>query len=350
MSFFPSADPDEEQTPYSESQPFFSTQNSTSMAHLTGDDCFDFTLSYATTTHGLPSTQATAWTPAFDTPQGLGLQYPTTTFTPGYTGSTALSQPSTTSFSWPADFTPTPTPTPVASQQCFRRDSCSDNCEPPPTVQPSQLWEPFQAAATPVVARDSSPGRSEYSTSSLRSTASSPFVRAENLPRAVGSPMVKVESEPIFSRSPLFHGVTLSHQSASVDTQDFAVPGATKHDRRLSAAFVTASGSDAGDVKPSLRPAYRRARSAADTGELDYQSRRKRSLTRPENANCACEICGKPFQRCYNLKAHMDTHDANRSMPNKCRFPGCGKRFVRRTDLTRHNESVRRPTKILAAQ
>lgn len=338
MSFFPSADPDEEQTPYAESQPCFTSQSTNSFAHFVNAEPIDFSFSYAPSTHGshgLSNPSTSVWAPAVQEPQGLGLQYPTNSFMPGYTGSTTMAQPSTTSFSWPADFTPTQTP--VAAMQPFRRNSCSDTCDPPPTVQPSQLWEPFRRADGHDGHRDLSPERSEYSTSSYQSTTSSPFVHSDSYATGVGSPMVKVESEPTMEHEPLFEGVPSTQDSSAVDTRDFAASTAPGNRHYLQPSL----SSDAEDVKLDVRPNYRRAYSTADTEDVQFTERRKRSLTRPENASCSCEICGKLFQRCYNLKAHMETHDANRSVPHKCKHPGCGKRFVRRTDLLRHNESVR---------
>lgn len=341
MSFFPSADPDEERTPYVEQQSRFPTHDAASFAHLANTEPLDYNFLYAASTHALPASQSSLWAPAVQEPQGLGLQYPSNNFMPGYTGSTTISQPAQTSFTWPADFTPTQTP--LASMQSFRRDSCSDACGPPSTVQPSQLWEPFQPSGGRAIARDLSPGRSEYSTSSYPSTASSPFVHPDSYHGPIGSPLVKTESEPVMENSALFQDIPSLHEPSATDVRDFASSAGASSQRTFTPAFVpaSASNSEAGDVKPSLRPGYRRAYSAADTRDVQFISRRKRSLTRPENANCSCDVCGKLFQRCYNLKAHMETHDANRSVPHRCKHPGCGKRFVRRTDLVRHNESVR---------
>lgn len=339
MSFFPSADPDEEQTPYAESQPFFSVHHPpTSLSQLPGTQSFDFGLPYATSTHGAATSQSTTWAPAYDTPQGLGLQHPPDSFFSRHAGSTVIPQSNATSFTWPADLTPMHTP---ATSQCFRRDSCSGNFDPPTTVHPSQLWEPFHPAASLGMARDMSPGRSEYSTSSYQSTTSSPYVHSDSYPAAAASPMVKVESEAASANPAVLHSGLLLQEPPSIHVRDFAASSARRSQQ--SSGRLSASASDAGDIKPSLRPGYRRAYSAADTEELKFMGRRKRSLTRPENASCSCDICGKLFQRCYNLKAHMETHDTHRNMPNKCKYPDCGKRFVRRTDLTRHNESVRRP-------
>ncbi|KAF2217077.1 hypothetical protein CERZMDRAFT_32776, partial [Cercospora zeae-maydis SCOH1-5] len=55
---------------------------------------------------------------------------------------------------------------------------------------------------------------------------------------------------------------------------------------------------------------------------------------------CQCQQCGKMFQRVYNLRAHMMTHDPQREHPYACEYRGCAKSFVRRTDLVRHEHSV----------
>ncbi|KAF2162521.1 hypothetical protein M409DRAFT_69100 [Zasmidium cellare ATCC 36951] len=68
--------------------------------------------------------------------------------------------------------------------------------------------------------------------------------------------------------------------------------------------------------------------------------RPKRGYTTHANSTCHCDKCGKLFQRSYNLKAHMDTHDPHREQPHACHYPGCKRRFVRRTDLIRHERSV----------
>ncbi|KAK9779024.1 hypothetical protein AB5N19_01310 [Seiridium cardinale] len=69
---------------------------------------------------------------------------------------------------------------------------------------------------------------------------------------------------------------------------------------------------------------------------------RPRRLTTKEEANYQCEVkgCGKLFSRSYNYKAHLETHDENREYPFPCTSSGCSKRFVRKTDLQRHHQSV----------
>ncbi|KAK6202004.1 hypothetical protein LQW54_009136 [Pestalotiopsis sp. IQ-011] len=67
-----------------------------------------------------------------------------------------------------------------------------------------------------------------------------------------------------------------------------------------------------------------------------------RKLTSKEDANYQCEVkgCGKLFSRSYNYKAHLETHDENREYPFPCTMGDCDRKFVRKTDLTRHHQSV----------
>lgn len=70
--------------------------------------------------------------------------------------------------------------------------------------------------------------------------------------------------------------------------------------------------------------------------------RNVRKLTTREDANFQCKVkgCGKLFNRSYNFKAHMETHDISRVYPFVCPLPDCNKKFVRKTDLQRHHQSV----------
>lgn len=55
-----------------------------------------------------------------------------------------------------------------------------------------------------------------------------------------------------------------------------------------------------------------------------------------------CPKCYRMFVRAYNLKKHMETHEAfeNRVRPFKCPFDGCGKSFCRKHDMNRHYTGV----------
>lgn len=70
------------------------------------------------------------------------------------------------------------------------------------------------------------------------------------------------------------------------------------------------------------------------------RTRLRRNPTTPENANHSCHKCGKLFQRSYNHKTHLETHNPTRKKEHVCPHRDCDKRFVRKTDLDRHQKSV----------
>ncbi|WFD05938.1 hypothetical protein MVES1_001274 [Malassezia vespertilionis] len=55
-----------------------------------------------------------------------------------------------------------------------------------------------------------------------------------------------------------------------------------------------------------------------------------------------CSICHKMFERAYNRKMHLATHEAieNRLKPFVCPVESCGKRFARKHDKNRHYTGV----------
>ena len=75
---------------------------------------------------------------------------------------------------------------------------------------------------------------------------------------------------------------------------------------------------------------------------LDNHDKRKRTFATDEAASFKCDLCSKLFQRQYNLRAHMLTHNPDRPRPYKCDHPKCSNSFVRQADLRRHKESASR--------
>ncbi|CAN9255688.1 unnamed protein product [Alternaria alternata] len=80
----------------------------------------------------------------------------------------------------------------------------------------------------------------------------------------------------------------------------------------------------------------------ANTASLVNRRRaRNRRHTDPAKAAFHCELCPeRGFARKYNLRQHMLTHDSYRQRAHICPHPECGKQFVRKTDLARHDQSV----------
>lgn len=74
------------------------------------------------------------------------------------------------------------------------------------------------------------------------------------------------------------------------------------------------------------------------------RTKKKRQRTTPEEATHECRVCGKLFKRSYNYKSHMETHNPERKYPHPCMAmigtTQCTKKFQRKTDLDRHNDSV----------
>jgi len=58
-----------------------------------------------------------------------------------------------------------------------------------------------------------------------------------------------------------------------------------------------------------------------------------------------CSVCGRSFDKKYNLREHEKKHDPSRVSPHVCPEPGCGKRLGRRTDVNRHVQSVHEKAK-----
>jgi hypothetical protein len=73
---------------------------------------------------------------------------------------------------------------------------------------------------------------------------------------------------------------------------------------------------------------------------------RNRRHTDPAKAAYRCHLCTeKGFARRYNYNQHMLIHDPARRRENICPVEGCGREFVRKTDLARHDQSVHQKIK-----
>jgi hypothetical protein len=63
-------------------------------------------------------------------------------------------------------------------------------------------------------------------------------------------------------------------------------------------------------------------------------SNRGRSSTQAIGKGHGCTVCGRVFSRKFNLSVHMQTHNPDRARPFKCDY--CGADFPRLQDLERH--------------
>ena len=251
------------------------------------------------------------------------------------------------SLNWPSEFTTSGAP--GASFETMRKDSWTGSCDPMSTLLPSApVWEPHNM---PLTEFHPSPGRSEYSNSTQASCMSSPYANSDAYLRPTASPMVKLEDQPEYASQRLHYipESTPFDQSMIVNPGDLVTRAPSMPYRSAMSSVVPSSIADFDeemDVKPFIssgRPPHRRAFSSEDYKEGILDDRPKRGFTSRETASCACVQCGKLFQRSYNLKAHMETHDPHRNHPHVCDYIDCDKRFVRRTDLVRHEQSVRVP-------
>ena len=256
--------------------------------------------------------------------------------------SNVTTQPMSSALSWPSDFTVSQ---PSTAMMHDRMDSWNGSCNPMSTLLPAALWEPTQQPAGFSAFDDhASPGRSEYSTSTHASCMSSPYTHSDSFLRTAGSPMIKLEEPTDIMRPRVRHTPEQQPFSESmlVTPSDLFTTPITPFDEQDAMPAIIASSSDV-EAKPAprpLRPAHRRAFSSEDVRGVLSEDRQKRGFTKPENASCHCKQCGKLFQRSYNLKAHMETHAPGRIKPHTCQYAGCGRDFVRRTDLARHQQSV----------
>lgn len=88
------------------------------------------------------------------------------------------------------------------------------------------------------------------------------------------------------------------------------------------------------------------ARSTYASSTVSRQRKRNRRHTDPAHAVFRCHVCpDKGFDRKYNYRQHMLTHDSRRKKDHVCPYPGCGKEFVRKTDLARHDQSIHQQAK-----
>lgn len=234
-----------------------------------------------------------------------------------------------------------------------RHDSVMQNCHLQSAFLPSQPIAPFHALQDDVASfrpeHEMSPGRSEYSVSSQASgvASSSPYAHSEGCFHRGDSPTIKLEEDYSHSRSRLY---SVSN-STSPRTQHVHVkPGDIYSPPDVEASQQPTTPARMLKVEEDSNPILRTQHSSQplDATMEDMQlstvdDRNKRGYTTPMNAVCSCDMCGKLFQRSSNLKAHMETHRPDREQPWACQYHGCTRRFVRKTDMTRHQESVSRP-------
>lgn len=349
MSFFPTADPEKLRAAMAQQYAYYQ-MSSTAPAqqpHGINDEQHAHTgwqFPGNTAQDAYPTSQPMVWPSQH--PQGLGLDMMSTP-----TQSLFDSQyPTPTSSNMPTMWSTAPgmslqsTSYPEYAPQQPAMEDCYPLAGPLPNAN---SWNATQQETPSFVPVYNSPGRSDYSTSSHQSLVeSSPYAHSDGCYQLHSPPYIKVEeaSEPHRPRLYSVPGsMSLDHPSHVNPGDVYTSPPPSAVDpAAMSSSSFTSKYEDEEDVKPftpSQRSRTRRAVSE-DSSVSMGDSRPKRGYTTHANSTCHCEKCGKLFQRSYNLKAHMDTHDPHREQPHACHYPGCKRRFVRRTDLIRHERSV----------
>ncbi|KMU81834.1 hypothetical protein CISG_02850 [Coccidioides immitis RMSCC 3703] len=80
--------------------------------------------------------------------------------------------------------------------------------------------------------------------------------------------------------------------------------------------------------------------SCPTAGSTSRKRKQARKARIAKKGKFECPKCGMQFTRNSNCKSHMKIHDPDRKYPHKCTFGQCTKQFSRKTDLTRHVDSV----------
>ncbi|KAK2744840.1 hypothetical protein FQN57_004164 [Myotisia sp. PD_48] len=83
---------------------------------------------------------------------------------------------------------------------------------------------------------------------------------------------------------------------------------------------------------------------------LEGVSKAPRRGCRLVDGKYECEKCKKLFTRLSNCKSHMKIHDPDRKYPHQCTMGQCKKNFSRKTDLTRHVDSVHKKLRPFACE
>lgn len=234
-----------------------------------------------------------------------------------------------------------------ASSSDFGQNVWDESCESYYTGMLTMPWNPSRVAEIPLAVEGQQFGRlSEYSVSPLLSSWSSPYARSEGYMPSVSTPFIKTEeaSDWFDGGQHVMTDLALAEDSPSYSSTVEMPESSPKQQPRNVETYlsprkilrpVRIKAEDDVDGRPT-------ARRALSSDDYRLSERHKRGYTQLEDAVCACPMCGRLFQRSYNLKAHLETHDPNRIFPNECDYEGCAKRFKRKTDLLRHQQSVGR--------
>ncbi|EFQ33460.1 uncharacterized protein GLRG_08739 [Colletotrichum graminicola M1.001] len=226
-------------------------------------------------------------------------------------------------------------------------DQFADYEPPMPVSYESEAFQPHSQTSGPGHHGHPLTDSPEHSPGPLSPRSPTSYAQGEHTSRSLG-PRIKMENVNDYGS-----GIDASNYASprSMHTPYMADPGpyGSSHHHYLSdtqssgwpkveyGAEQYYQNPPAGEPAPLSQAAKR-----AENMKQNRPRRAPRKMTSFADAQYKCQFkgCDKLFSRSYNYKAHLDTHDEKREYPFPCPVADCNKRFVRKTDLQRHNQSV----------
>ncbi|KAF2273574.1 uncharacterized protein EI97DRAFT_154165 [Westerdykella ornata] len=233
-----------------------------------------------------------------------------------------------------------------------------------PSSQSTEHWSRFSSSGSPLVAE--TPADLWARNYDHRSSHSSPSWAAQDTPprssisstkdmstfsregsAMIYAPHVKLEGGSEWASEGESSPPNVSHQLPLTVAPERLTTGIFPYDQAYGSPAVPryepASGYSYRHYEDAALSHEERApspRTRESGGRATARTRVRRNPTTPENANYSCATCGKLFQRSYNHKTHLETHNPARKKEHCCQYRDCDKQFVRKTDLDRHEKSV----------
>jgi hypothetical protein len=246
--------------------------------------------------------------------------HPSEPWTPAMTSSTSSIMPDALAGRWQPDLFEPQMPVPQSPIQWSHDMSfpaSSTSVEPLHTPAPSDSYPPNHRLSV-----------SSYSTSSAYSTEASETVYPANL---------KLENPEDWSNG---HPLTISpYHLTSMHTPAYTPAYPSPHMKQES-PHDQGIGLGISTSRTSKRRRNPQPKVQVQQDDDQPGKRRGRTYSTAQNAVHHCPLCDKWFQRAYNYRKHREIHNSNRAYPHKCLYADCNKRFVRRTDLARHEQCV----------
>lgn len=231
----------------------------------------------------------------------------------------------------------------------------------PPSPQPTETWSHLSTAASPLMTEATvDPWASNYDHHAARSPLSWAPQDASHRSSLSSSKDMSVYSRD--GSDTAFPQVKLEGGSECASDDDYPpalslshpIPMTVAPERLTTGIFPYDHSYEPARYESAMGEVYRHQDYEAVSYEgrspsprtrdssvgVTARTRLRRNPTTAENANYTCHKCGKLFQRSYNHKTHLETHNPTRKKEHRCAHRDCDKQFVRKTDLDRHEKSV----------